>query len=214
MKRLILILAVMTIAVSLFAQTGGLVPVPASGNWGFVGGRYYQNDANARLAKANIQVPQSGFMVYDFNARLEGGIEDGHGGIGIHLFVDEAFNAASWGAGRSYLLWLNYDEAPVSSDIVSGLSAQVYKSINNSTMELVESVSLNYVLPFITDEILANPVPCRIEANGNTGEIRIYDPTDLSIYYPVYVDNRDLPLLGDWVAIRTNGVIVSFQEGL
>ena len=214
MKRLVLILAVMSIAVSLFAQTGGLIPVPASGNWGFAGGRYYQNDANARLAKANLRVPQSDFMVYDFNVRLESGIEDGHGGIGIHLFVDEAFNAASWGAGRSYLLWLNYDEAPVSSDIDSGLSAQIYKSINNSTMELMESIPLNHVLPLITDRMLANPVSFRIEADGNTGEIRVYDPMDLSIYYPLYVDYSDLPLSGDWVAIRTNGLSVSFQEGL
>jgi hypothetical protein len=206
----------MAIAIPLFAQTDVPPHRFASGDWRFVGPRLFQNDANARLAKVNFEVPQRGAMVYEFNARYEGGIEDGHGGFGLHIFVDNAYNAASWGAGKSYLLWLNYDEAPTIRGIQRGLSAQVYKSISNSRMDLVESISLNEYLPLLTDEDLAYPIPFRIEANGDTGEIRVFDPSDpdMNTYYYVFVDRGDLPLRGNWAALRTNGIKLSFAMGL
>jgi hypothetical protein len=216
MKRLTFLLFGMALGVSLFAQ----VQLPeyhyASGNWGFIGSRLYQNDGKARLAKVNLLVPQTGPMVYDFNARYEDGIEDGQGGFGIHIFADSAYNNASWGAGKSYLLWLNYDEAPITAGIPRGFSAQVYKSLSNSRMDLVQSFDLNEYLPYITWEDLAQPVPVRIWANGDTGEVRVYDPSDpsLSDYFYFYLDSKDLPLKGDWVALRTNGVNLSFGLGL
>jgi hypothetical protein len=218
MKRLVFLVFGIGLAVSLFAQ----VQLPeyqfafASGNWGFIGSRLYQNDTGARLAKVNIRAPQSGAMIYEFNARYEDGVQDGHGGFGLHIFTDTAYNGASWGAGHSYLLWLNYDEAPITQGIPRGFSAQVYKSVSNSQMDLVESVSLNQYLPLLTWENISSPVPFRIWVNGDTGEIRVYDPSDpdLSNYYYFYVDRRDLPLRGDWISLRTNGIKLSFGLGL
>jgi hypothetical protein len=156
-------------------------------------------------------------MLYEFNARYESGAEDGHGGFGIHLFADTAYNAASWGVGKSYLLWLNYDEKPLqNSGIPAGLSAQVYKSSSNSSMSLVDSVNLNEFTNLLTNENLSQPVPIKIWMDGATGEVRVYDPTDpeLAYYFYFYVDSKDLPLRGDWVALRTNGMKLSFGLGL
>jgi len=218
MKRLILLLLILGIAMSLFAQT-----IPrgqfqfAAGNWGWSGNRLVQNDANAWLAKTNVvSLPQSGVMNYQFNMRHEGGIEDGHGGVGIHVFMDTALNAESWGAGNSYLLWLNYDENPVAnSGIPRGLSAQIYKSVNNSQMDLLDSVSLDvYTNELIRSGILNHNIPVNIMINGSTGEVRIYSPIDQSFFFYYYLPARDLPLRGNNVALRTNGMKVSFGEGL
>ena len=215
MKRLVLLLLVLGIAASLFAQ---VLPQPqfASGNWRLTGNRLYQNDAAARLAKVNMQIPQSGNMVYPFNVRYEGGFEDGHGGFGIHIFMDNAFNGASWGAGNSYLLWLNYDENPIAnSGIPRGLSAQVYKSISNSQMNVVGNFPLNQYVPYLLSSgILNQPIPVKIVVNGNTGEVRVYDPTDRTgrFYFGFNLDRRDLPLRGNWIALRTNGLKASFGQ--
>jgi hypothetical protein len=151
-------------------------------------------------------------MLYEFNIRYEGGAEDGHGGAGIHIFVDNALNRASWGAGKSWLLWLNYDEKSLSKDIPAGLSAQIYRSISNSRMELIHSMPLTDYEPLLTDENLASPITFRIIANGDTGEVRIYDPTDPDNrkYYYFFIDKRDLPIKGNYAAIRTNGIKLSF----
>jgi len=212
MKRFVLFVLVMGIAMSVSAQ----VKVPdytfASGSWRFTGSRLYQNDAKARLAKVNFRVPQSGIMIYQFNVQYEGGAEDGHGGFGLHIFVDKAFNRASWGAGKSWLLWLNYDEKPLSKDIPAGLSAQIYRSITNSRMLLIDSVSLAEYEPLLTDENLDSPITFKIIADGNTGEVRVYDPTDPDnkTYFYFFIDKKDLPLKGSYVALRTNGIKLSF----
>jgi len=212
MKRFILFFMVMGIAMSIFAQPEVPEHTFASGSWRFVGSRLYQNDANARLAKVNFKVPQSGPMIYTFNMRYEGGAEDGQGGVGIHIFVDNAINRASWGAGKSYLLWLNYDKKPFSKDTPVGLSAQVYRSVNNSQMELITSLPLPEYERFLTKENLASPISFRIIANGDTGEVRIYDPTDPSNrkYFVFFMDKKDLPIKGNFVALRTNGIKLSF----
>ena len=212
MKRFILFLLVLGVGVSLFAQ----VQLPehhfAAGSWSIVGDRLYQNNAVAGLAKVNIRIPQSGPMIYEFDARYEGGAEDGHGGFGLHIFADNVYHGPSWGSGTSYLLWLNYDEKPITKGIPAGFSAQVYRSNSNSEMDLVESVDLNEYAYLITDENLAYPVPFTIWADGNTGEVRIYDPTDptLDNYFYVYLDRKYLPLRGNWISLRTNGMKMSF----
>ncbi|MDR0568998.1 MAG: hypothetical protein LBG87_07330 [Spirochaetaceae bacterium] len=212
MKRFVFFVLVMGVAAGLFAQQ---LPEPrfVSGKWSVQEGRVYQNDPDARLAKANIKVPQAGPMLYDFNARYEAGGEDGQGGFGIHIFADSAYNGPSWGCGKSYLLWLNYDEKPLkNSGIQSGLTGQVYRSLSNSSMELLYSVDLNQYADLLTADNLAEPVPFKIWVNGDTGEVRVYDPTDpyLSTYYYFNIDKKDLPLKGDWVAVRTNGLKLSF----
>jgi hypothetical protein len=212
MKRFVFFIMVTGIAASIFAQAEMPEYTFASGSWRFIGPRLYQNDARARLAKVNFKAPQSGIMLYSFNLRYEGGGEDGHGGVGIHIFVDRALNRASWGAGKSWLLWLNYDKKPLSNDIPAGLSAQIYRSINNSRMELIDSIPLPNYERFLTKENLASPITFRIIANGDTGEVRIYDPTDPDNrrYFYFFIDKKDLPLAGSYVALRTNGIKLSF----
>jgi hypothetical protein len=216
MKRFVFVLFAFGLVGILSAQ----VQLPehrfASGNWNFIGNRLYQNDVRAPLAKVNIRAPQSGPMIYEFNARYETGAEDGHGGFGLHIFADRIYNDASWGSGNSYLLWLNYDENPLTRDIPRGLSGQIYRSYTNSRMELVQSVDLNQYVNLLTAENLAIPVPFKIWADGATGEVRVYDPTDpnLADYYYFYLDRSDTPISGDWVALRTNGMKLSFAMGL
>jgi hypothetical protein len=64
----------------------------------------------------------------------------------------------------------------------------------------------------LTKENLAFPITFRIIANGDTGEVRIYDPTDPDNgrYLYFFIDKKDLPLKGNYVALRTNGIKLSF----
>jgi hypothetical protein len=81
-------------------------------------------------------------------------------------------------------------------------------------MELVESFDLNEYAGRWSFADLSVPVRMRILADGDTGEMRIYDPFDPAgeTYYVFYADKNDLPLRGDWVALRTNGIVLSFAE--
>ena len=212
MKRLIVIVLVLGVGASLFAQQ--LTDFRyASGDWRMVSNRLYQNDAKAPLAKANVRVPQSGPMIYEFNVRYEDAPRKTHGGFGIHIFADNVINTVSWGSGTSYLLWLNYDEKPISKEIPVGLSAQVYRSISNSQMNLIESVDLNGFIDLLSNEKIADPLPIKIWANGDTGEVRVYDPTDPAseYYYYFYLPTKNLK--GNWISLRTNELKLSFGYG-
>jgi hypothetical protein len=215
MKKIMVFVLALGAAAPLFAQTQMPEYRFVSGDWTLSGERFYQNDPRARLAKMILQVPQDGPMMYEFNVRYESGAEDGHGGFGLHIFADDVYRGPSWGSGRSYLLWLNYDENPINKNIPRGFSAQVYRSYTNSRMELVESVDLNHYASLISLEDLADPIPFKIVVDGDSGEIRIYDPTDPSgaAYYYFFIHEDDLPLRGNWVALRTNGIVLSFAPG-
>jgi len=211
MKRTVLALVLMGAGLFVYAQAGLPEYYPASGRWANIGGRLYQNDENARLAKVNIPVIQnSDIMIYEFNARYEGGAEDGHGGFGLHIFVNNSYNRQSWGAGQSYLLWLNYDENPLNKNIQSGLSAQLYRSVSNYQMELLESFDLNGYADLLTDENLSQPINFKISVNTRTGEVTVNDPIYVDDYYTLNLDRRYLPLRGNWVSVRTNGMKMSF----
>ncbi|MDR2953021.1 MAG: hypothetical protein LBU82_07240 [Treponema sp.] len=213
MKKFVLFLMVLGLGAALFAQVNLPEHYFAGGNWALSGSRLYQNDAKAGLAKMNLRARQSGPMIYEFNARYEGGAEDGHGGFGLHIFADNVVNRVSWGSGTSLLLWLNYDEKPINRGIPRGLSAQVYRSTSNSAMDLIESVDLNRYANLLTYDNLSTPIPFTIWADGNTGEVRVYDPTDANgSYYYYYVDKKYLPLRGNWVSLRTNGMKLSFSQ--
>jgi hypothetical protein len=216
MKRFGIFLAVIGLVSGAYAQSKIPEHYFAAGTWQFVGERLFQNDAKAGLAKVNFKVSQSGAMLYEFNVRYEGGAEDGRGGFGLHIFGDTAINKASWGSGNSYLLWLNYDENPGTKSIPKGLSAQVYRSYSHSRMELVDSVDLNKYAYLLTKENLSAPVPVRLIVNGDTGEVRISDPRDprLKDYFYFYLDLKGVPLKGDYVVLRTNGMALSFAMGL
>lgn len=210
MKKILAVLVVVALGVPIFAQVNLPEHQFASGNWSLVGARLYQNDTKAPLAKVNIKVPQNGAMVYDFNVRYEAGAEDGHAGFGIHLFADKVHTGKSWGNGNSYLLWLNYDEKPLSKAIPKGFSAQVYKSNTNSSMDLVQSIDLNQFTYLLTPQNLMQPLPIKLYMNGNNGEVRVYDPTNPNYYYYFYINRKDVPMKGAWVSVRTNGGKFSF----
>jgi hypothetical protein len=216
-KSIALFLVMVCLAAFVYGQSDKIPNYQvASGRWTQSGDRLYQNDERARLAKINVEAPQQGAMIYEFNVQYESGAEDGHGGFGLHIFGDKPYGSASWGSGKSYLLWLNYDENPANSRIPKGLSGQVYRSTTNSRMDLVESVDLNEYTPLLTAENLSSPVPFKIIADGNTGEVRVYDPSDpdLLYYRYFYINANALPLKGDWLALRTNGIRLSFALGL
>lgn len=210
MKRIALALVLISAGLFVYAQTNLPEHYPVSGKWAASGGRLFQNDENARLAKVNIPAPQdSAVMIYEFDARYEGGAEDGHGGFGLHIFVDKEHKGESWGAGKSYLLWLNYDEKPANKAIQPGFSAQLYLSKSNSEMELVQSFDMNEYADLLTDENLANPVFFKIVVDTKSGEAQVYDPTEENTYYALKLE-KNLPLKGKWVALRTNGMKMSF----
>ena len=210
MKKMVLALVLITGGVFAYAQA---LPDyrPVSGSWSLRGGRLHQTDEKARLARVNIPVHQaSDIMTYEFDARYEGGAEDGHAGFGIHVFVDNAHPREAWGAGRSFLLWLNYDEKPLSSDIPKGFSAQIYRSLSNTDMRLIDSIDLNDFFYYVTDNDLTLAWPVKIVINSNSGEVRVYDPGDPTYYYYFGLDRSYLPLKGEWVVLRTNGFKASF----
>ena len=208
MRKIHVLLIVAALAAPVFAQTRLPEYKIAAGNWVLTADRLYQNNAAERLSKVSVRVPQKGKMVYEFNVRYEKGAEDGQGGFGVHLFADSATDVRSWGAGKSYLLWLNYDEKPVSKEIPKGFSAQIYKSVSNSKMELVQSIDLNAYAYLITPQVLASTIPVKLWVDGDTGEVRVYDPTKSDYYYFVKL-GKDFSKSGDWIALRTNGMKLS-----
>ncbi len=209
MKKLFAFLAVVALALPLAAQTAMPEYKAAVGSWAIKGDRLYQGDAGSMLAKINIKAPQNDVMTYEFNARYEGGAEDGHGGFGVHVFADSVHPGLSWGNGNSYLLWLNYDEKPGSADIPAGFSAQIYKSVSHREMDLVASIDLNKYAYLINSDSLKNPLPIKLVIDGKTGMAKIYDPTKAGYYYAFSLGCTS-PISGNWVAVRTNGLKASF----
>ncbi len=180
------------------------------GDWEIKGDRLYQEDADTGIAKAWLAYPQSGVVEYNFNVGLEDGLfEDGHAGFGIHIFVDKPAKGYSWGEGKSYLLWLNYDKKPSSKDIPAGLSVQVYKSNANWDMDLIQSIDISYLEKALMTAPKGTKLPIKIVADGRTGLLKIYDPLKVGAYYPLKLDISK-PLTGAYVTLRTNSGAFSF----
>lgn len=210
MKQLFAFFVVIILAAGMVFADGHDHFGTPEGKWNFVGNRLFQNDERAPRAKAWLSVPQDGSMVYEFTMRYEGGGEDGHGGVGIHILSDSTPKGKSWGMGDSWLLWLNYDEKPSSYGVPTGLSAQVYKSDNNSIMEIVDSVSLKYAEPLLMANLSCD-IPVKLTYLSSRGRVLIADPSGQTAGWYV-----DLPGAAaekaDYVAVRTNGMSVSFAS--
>lgn len=219
-KRLIFLLPLLLCLVAFQAVALDIDPgtMAAWGDWSFEGTRLVQKDSETGIAKFVIPVTQAGTMTYSFNVKyVDGVLEDGHGGFGIHIFADSVGKGYAWGAGNSYLLWLNYDENP--RDVTAGLSAQVYKSTSDSEMELLVDYDLNWVIEklagmgYTVDQVLSQPIPIKIVVNGNTGDVKFYDPIVENYVYTFKLPISH-PLFGNYVALRTNGMSVSFGMGM
>ncbi|MDC7227724.1 MAG: hypothetical protein PQJ61_13250 [Spirochaetales bacterium] len=182
----------------------------ACGDWEIKGNRIYQEDADTGIAKAWLVYPQKGVVEYIFNVMYEEGLfEDGHAGFGLHIFVDKPAKGFSWGEGKSYLLWLNYDENPESDDIPEGLSAQLYRSDTNWDMELLDSISLKALEKVVMKYPKSTEVPIRITVDGRSGVVKIYDPVTSGLFYTMNLDNKK-SLSGNYVTLRTNSGAFSF----
>jgi hypothetical protein len=181
----------------------------AVGDWTLENGRLHQRDTRQHMAKINFQVPQRGPMEYRFDVQYEdGGIEDQMGGFGIHVFVDEPFPGRSWGNGNSYLLWVNYD--PEATYGKQGFTAQVYNSSNFFTMQLLPAYQMKLDTAMLTRENLSLTIPVRIQINGKTGLVKVYDPRREGYYYKFRLP--EAPMRGSHIALRTNSLAVSFDN--
>ncbi|MCF7913953.1 MAG: hypothetical protein K9L66_02170 [Spirochaetaceae bacterium] len=179
----------------------------AYGGWRIRNNRLYQQDTQEHLAKINFPAPQRGLMEYNFDVRYEaGGLSDRMGGFGIQLFVDDAHKGKSWGNGKSYLLWLNYDENPTYGK--PGFRGQVYRSYSDTHMELLEGYDVALNPAVLTAENMQLKVPVKIQVNGNTGLVKVWDPSRPGTYVRFYLD--EAPKSGKYISLRTNSLAVSF----
>jgi len=179
------------------------------GGWKTSGGRLQQSDVVNPLTKINFRVPQSGEMEYTFDVRYEGGgVEDRKAGFGLQVFVDKAHTGKSWGNGDSWLLWLNYDEK--ASYGGKGFRAQVYRSKSDTNMVILEDYNVPLDDSVLTDAQLDTVVPAKIVVNGNTGEVKVWDPTVSNRYYRFYLP--EAPGRGSYVSLRTNSLAASFDN--
>lgn len=208
MNKVILTVMMITFAAAAaFAQEGEMFGTP-EGDWSIRGGRLTQENSGAPRAKVWMRVPQEGSVVYEFTMRYEGGAEDGHGGAGIHILADAIPPGISWGMGDSWLLWLNYDEAPSAPGVPRGLSAQLYRSESDISMEIVKSVSLESLEPALAD-MLDSDIPIKLTFLADRGEVFITDPLGTGDGWYVELPGS-AGMSGRYAAVRTNGVRVSF----
>lgn len=219
-----------------------------AGDWVARGGRLVQQDEDALLARADRMVDQRGEYELEFTIRyVDGGYKSEsdmrngvyHAGFGIQIGVENpVLGRPSWGAGESYLLWLNLDTRPETMRNYPehyGFRAQVYESTNNSQMALARDSRLRrdpalsrYVVgDYMSIDIVAAlrdwgvdldisdiaryldvDVPVNIRVNTRTGSVGVLDPTA-----PVrfYFDVDPDVLAGNYVALRTNSLAASYQ---
>ncbi len=210
MKRiLILITVIIMTAGMVFADGHGFYGSP-EGDWTLRGARLTQTDEGATRAKAWLSVPQKTAMVYEFTMRYEGGGEDGHGGAGLHIVADNKTDGKSWGFSDSWLLWINYDMQVSRSNDFRGLNAMVYKSDSNKVMDVVASVNLDAYAGLLMDNLDVD-IPVKLTFYPANGRVEIADPRGETAGW--YVDIPGAAgATGSYVAVRTNGVAVSFTS--
>ncbi|MFW6355358.1 MAG: hypothetical protein ACOC2Y_01435 [Spirochaetota bacterium] len=208
--------------------------VDGYGDWQPRGGMMVQRDTTTGLARAQRPAAQRGEVEYSFLVRYEaGGFEDEaalraqefHAGFGIHVGVENPprAGAPAWGAGDSYLLWLNLDTRPDTHRNARehfGFRGQVYRSRTNARMSLMDSFNVDIPAALSQagydvdiediDRFLGILVPIKIRVNYSTGRIMVSDPTNPSLWFWFDVDPS--VLRGDHVVLRTNSLAVSFAN--
>jgi len=181
----------------------------AYGSWKVQNGKLTQADVTSPLAKCNIEVAQSGVMQYEFDLYYEkGGYEDLKGGFGIQIFVDKAKKGKSWGNGKSYLLWLNYDEKPTYGG--AGARAQVYKSTSDTRMALLPGYDLLLPAAALAYDLRTVRIPVKLVIDSNTGDAKVYDPITPNWVWKFKLDAA--PGKGSFLSFRTNSVSVSIDN--
>jgi len=94
-------------------------------------------------------------------------------------------------------------------ELQKAFSAQIYKSLTNSKMELIADIDLNQYAYLLTEEVLDMVIPVKMVVNGFNGDVKIYDPTDSSYVYKFNLGNT-APLTGQFISLRTNSMGISF----
>ena len=212
--------------------------VPGYGEWGIRGGMLVQRDTDTGLARIDRMVAPpgvvpSGEFEISFKIRYEaGGFESQaallaqqvHAGFGIHVGVENPpLGRVAWGAGNSYLLWLNLDSlvgTAMDAPEHSGFRAQVYRSTKNSEMALEEAYNIDilaalnaYGITLYQEDLsrfLASPAQIKIRVNFDTGRVMVMDPTNPTLWF--YFDVDRSVLRGNYVSLRTNSLAASFSD--
>jgi len=216
-KKVLLIVLLSLSAVSLFSADLDTDLKTGEGTWKITSTSITQTDIEAPRAKIAVPYSQEGTEItYEFYVQYQGGaLEDGHGGFGVHIFADEIVQGPAWGAGKSLLIWLNYDENP--RDVTKGLSAQVYQSKTHSTMVLLEDIDLNWIIDelasadYTIEDVFADPIKIKIIVNTSTRKLKIADPVQEDVYYEIDLPGS-VPLKGSYIVFRTNGMSASFSR--
>ena len=214
----------------------------AAGDWRVDGNRLHQGSTTALMARIDRAVPHDGVFELRFNARYEDGgyrtLEELrnqilHAGFGVHIGLrNPLLGVESWGAGESYLLWLNLDTRNRTAQEYPehfGLRAQVYESRSPVNMDLLSapwvrrelrqprlSIDLPAVLEAAgirltiadVEPYLGQIVPIRIRVNTNTGVVSVADPT-APLWYRIPLDAGVLSR-GEYISLRTNSLAASF----
>jgi len=247
MKKVALIFAALLLLLPLMVSAQVIVDddfstlgewVPGYGEWGIRGGMLVQRDTDTGLARIDRMVAPpgvvpSGEFEIAFKVRYEaGGFESQaallaqqlHGGFGIHVGVENPpLGRVAWGAGNSYLLWLNLDtrvETAMDAQEYLGFRAQVYESVKNSEMALAPGSNIDIIaalnaagISLALEDLAAfttSPVQIKIRVNVDTGRITVMDPTNPTLWFYFDVDRR--VLRGDYISLRTNNLAVSFSD--
>ncbi len=182
----------------------------AYGEWKMVDGRLAQLDTEAGMAQFHVRLPQSGVMQYEFDVEYIDGFQDMYGGFGVSLFVDRPHPRKAWGDGKSYLLWVTYDPNAYGG---TGIYGQAYQSRSHVDMSLLHAGDA-YPLPWayaqqLTWDVLRNyRLPIKIVVDGDSGMVKVYDPTRSGYYYRFSLGG---PLgRGAYASLRTNSLAASF----
>jgi hypothetical protein len=244
MKKVALIFAALLLLIPLALSAQVLVDdefigsstgdwVAGYGDWGVRGGMLIQRDTDTGLARIDRMVRQRGEIEISFVVRYEaGGFEDQmalatgqlHAGFGIHVGVENPpLGRVAWGAGESYLLWLNLDtRAETMQNAMNthfGFRGQVYESVKNSEMDVtplnvdiqaaLATIGINLTLDDL-NQFLGTRVPMKIRVNYDTGRILVMDPTNPTTWF--YFDVDPDVLEGNYISLRTNSLAVSFGD--
>ena len=186
-----------------------------SGDWIVADGELLQRDEGEKIASISRIVRQRGTLVYEFDVRYLGGLDDKYGGFGLHILMDAPTGMRSWGQNRSYLLWLTYD---VEAYETEHIYAQVYRSMNPIKMDFLnmDGDELPIPLGILSGRSIRthmneqSSLHLKIVIDTATGKGRLYHPIQRQFYYDIDLGASLDP--GMYIALRTNSVSLVFDN--
>ncbi|MBN1525723.1 MAG: hypothetical protein JW904_14695 [Spirochaetales bacterium] len=183
-----------------------------AGAWGSTGWLLQQTSSSETMAALSNRVVQRGYLLYSFEITITGGLEDGYGGVGIHILSDTPASGRSWGMGSSVLLWLTHDVRAYGPNNFYG---QIYHSRDAVNMEMIHAGS-KYPLSFQQAagdspvSITGKKIKIRIAVDTKTGNSILYDPFQTGFVYQFNLGKTNLS--GNFIAFRTNSCTVEIDN--